>query len=100
MPEAPVPDAYWVADQSTAGTSTSSVSVRGVVGNAIPLQPSSRRIKFLIEWRDRTIPIVLTETETIGSVNVTVKVLNPTASMSDQNRISPFDINTISSTDK
>lgn len=68
MPEAPVPDAYWVADQSTAGTSTSSVSVRGVVGNAIPLQPSSRRIKFLIEWRDRTIPIVLTETETIGTI--------------------------------
>jgi len=41
-----------------------------VVGNAIPLCPSSRRIKFLIEWRDKTIPVTLDDSETIGIVRV------------------------------
>ena len=76
MPEAPVPDATWVTDQFSGGATISSVSVGEVIGNAIPLQPSSRRIKFLIEWKERTIPIVLDETETIGTVDV-VEVLNP-----------------------
>ena len=77
MPEAPVPDATWVTDQFSGGATISSVSVGEVIGNAIPLQPSSRRIKFLIEWKERTIPIVLDETETIGTVDVVVEVLNP-----------------------
>ena len=75
MPEAPVPDATWVTDQFSGGATISSVSVGEVIGNAIPLQPS-RRIKFLIEWKERTLPIVLDETETIGTVDVIVEVLN------------------------
>ena len=69
FPEAPVPDAPLVTDQSSATSSISSISVGEVVGTAIPLRPSSRRIKFLIEWRERTIPIVLDDSETIGTVS-------------------------------
>lgn len=70
LPEAPVADESLVTDQSSAVPSVASVSVGEVVGNAIPLHPSSRRIKFLIEWKDKTIPITLDDSETIGIVRV------------------------------
>ena len=70
MPEAPIADESLVTDQSSAVPSVASVSVGEVVGNAIPLRPSSRRIKFLIEWRDKTIPVTLDDSETIGIVRV------------------------------
>ncbi|XP_078352953.1 FAS-associated factor 1-like [Oculina patagonica] len=68
LPEAPVADEPLVTDHSSAGPSIASVSVGEVVGNAIPLRPSSRRIKFLIEWREQTIPIVLDDSETIATI--------------------------------
>ena len=70
LPEAPVVDEPLVTDQSSAVPSIASISVGEVVGNAIPLRPSSRRIKFLIEWREKTIPIVLDDSETIGMIIV------------------------------
>ena len=70
MPEAPIDDVSLVTDQSSAVPSVASVSVGEIVGNAIPLRPSSRRIKFLIEWRDKTIPVTLDDSETIGIVRV------------------------------
>lgn len=70
VPEAPIVDESLVTDQSSAVPSVASVSVGEVVGNAIPLCPSSRRIKFLIEWRDKTIPVTLDDSETIGIVRV------------------------------
>ena len=70
MPEAPIDDVSLVTDQSSALPSVASVSVGEIVGNAIPLRPSSRRIKFLIEWRDKTIPVTLDDSETIGIVRV------------------------------
>ena len=70
LPEAPVADDSLATDQSSAVPSVAPVSVGEVVGNAIPLHPSSRRIKFLIEWRDQTIPITLDDSETIGIVRV------------------------------
>ena len=69
LPDAPVVDESLVTDQSSVVPSIASVSVGEVVGNAIPLRPSSRRIKFLIEWREKTIPIVLDDSETIGNVS-------------------------------
>lgn len=72
MPEPPIADESLVTDQSSAVPSIASVSVGEVVGNAIPLQPSSRRIKFLIEWREKTIPITLDDSETIGIIRVFV----------------------------
>ena len=68
MPEVPIADESLVTDQSSAVPSVASGSVGEVVGNAIPLRPSSRRIKFLIEWREKTIPITLDDHETIGIV--------------------------------
>ncbi|KAJ7386458.1 pre-rRNA processing and 40S ribosomal subunit assembly, partial [Desmophyllum pertusum] len=68
LPETPIADESLVTDHSSAVPSIASVSVGEVVGNAIPLRPSSRRIKFLIEWRERTIPIVLDDTETLGTI--------------------------------
>jgi len=46
----------------------SSVSVGEVVGRSIPVQQPLRRVKFLVEWRDQTIPIVLEDSETIGNL--------------------------------
>ena len=57
-----------VADQPSVLPSIASVSVGEIVGRAIPLQKPSRRIKFLIEWREQTIPIVLDDSETLGTV--------------------------------
>ena len=70
LPAAPIDDGSLLTDQSSAVPSVASVSVGEVVGNAMPLRPSSRRIKFLIEWRDKTIPITLDDGETIGIVRV------------------------------
>ena len=70
LPVAPIDDESLGTDQSSTVPSVASVSVGEVVGNAMPLHPSSRRIKFLIEWRDRTIPITLDDSETIGIVRV------------------------------
>ena len=72
LPEAHIDDESLVTDQSSAvpPVASESVSVGEVVGNAIPLCPSSRRIKFLIEWRDKTIPITLDDSETIGTCTV------------------------------
>ena len=70
LPEAHIDDESLVTDQSSAVPPVASVSVGEVVGNAIPLRPSSRRIKFLIEWRDKTIPITLDDSETIGTCTV------------------------------
>ena len=75
LPEVPKNDESLVTDQSSAVPSVASVSVGEVVGNAIPLHPSSRRIKFLIEWRDKTIPITLDDSETIGIVRVLIFTL-------------------------
>ena len=50
LPGPPIDDGSLVTDQSSAVPSVASVSVGEVVGNAVPLRPSSRRIKFLIEW--------------------------------------------------
>ena len=74
LPEAHIDDESLVTDQSSAvpPVASESVSVGEVVGNAIPLCPSSRRIKFLIEWRDKTIPITLDDSETIGIVRVLI----------------------------
>ena len=57
-----------VTDQSSMVPSIASVSVGEVVGRSIPLQKPARRIRFLIEWREQTIPIVLDDTETLGTV--------------------------------
>ena len=75
FPEVPINDESLVTDRSSAVPSVASVSVGEVVGNAIPLHPSSRRIKFLIEWRDKTIPITLDDSETIGIVRVLIFTL-------------------------
>ena len=72
FPAAPIDDGSLLTDQSSAVPSVASVSVGEVVGNAMPLRPSSRRIKFLIEWRDKTIPITLDDSETIGIVMVLI----------------------------
>ena len=45
-----------------------SISVDEVVGRSIPLQQPGRRVKFLVEWRDQTIPVVLEDSETIGNL--------------------------------
>ena len=70
MPEVPIADESLVTDQSSAVPSVASVSVGEVIGNTLPLRPSSRRIKFLIEWREKTIPITLDDSETIGIVQL------------------------------
>ena len=62
MPEAPAMEEHYpTSDQP-------SVSVGGVVGRSIPVQQPLRRVKFLVEWRDQTIPIVLEDNETIGNL--------------------------------
>lgn len=63
----PVDDHSPVTDQSLI-PSVASVSVGDIVGRSIPVQNPPRRIKFLIEWRDRTIPIVLDDNETLGTI--------------------------------
>lgn len=68
FPEVPtVHDHSSVTDQPSMVPSVASVSVSEVVGKAVPIQKPSRRKKFLIEWREKTIPIVLDDTETLGT---------------------------------
>ncbi|XP_073259485.1 FAS-associated factor 1-like isoform X1 [Porites lutea] len=62
MPEAPAMEEHYPASDQP------SVSVGEVVGRSIPVQQPLRRVKFLVEWRDQTIPIVLEDSETIGTI--------------------------------
>ena len=62
MPEAPAMEEHYPASDQP------SVSVGEVVGRSIPVQHPLRRVKFLVEWRDQTIPIVLEDSETIGNL--------------------------------
>lgn len=63
-----VDDHSCITNQLSMVPSIASVSVGEVVGRALPLQKPPRILKFLIEWREQTIPIVLDENETLGTV--------------------------------
>ena len=62
MPEAPAIEEHYPASDQPL------VSVGEVVGRSIPVQQPARRVKFLVEWRDQTIPIVLEDSDTIGNL--------------------------------
>ena len=62
MPEASAMEEHYPASDQP------SVSVGEVVGRSIPGQQPLRRVKFLVEWRDQTIPIVLEDSDTIGNL--------------------------------
>lgn len=62
MPEAPA------MEEHSPASDQPSISVDEVVGRSIPLQQPGRRVKFLVEWRDQTIPVVLEDSETIGNL--------------------------------
>ncbi|XP_015752631.1 PREDICTED: FAS-associated factor 1-like [Acropora digitifera] len=62
----PVDDFPAVIAQSSV-PSVASVSVDNV-GRSFPPQNPPRRVKFLIEWKEHTIPVVLDDTETLGSI--------------------------------
>lgn len=64
----PVDDFPAVIAQSSV-PSVASVSVDNV-GRSFPPQNPPRRVKFLIEWKEHTIPVVLDDTETLGTVAV------------------------------
>ena len=64
----PVDDFPAVIAQSSV-PSVASVSVDNV-GRSFPPQNPPRRVKFLIEWKEHTIPVVLDDTETLGKVAV------------------------------
>ena len=55
-------------EHSPVSDQPSIISVGEVVGRSIPLQQPTRRVKFLVEWRDQTIPVVLEDGETIGNL--------------------------------
>ena len=64
----PVNDFPAVIAQSSV-PSVASVSVDNV-GRSFSPQNPPRRVKFLIEWKEHTIPVVLDDTETLGTVTV------------------------------
>ena len=41
-------------------------SLPEVIGRSLPLHHPPRSLKFLVEWKDRTIPVVLDDVETVG----------------------------------
>lgn len=64
----PVDDFPAVIAQSSV-PSVASVSVENI-GRSFSPQNQPRRVKFLIEWKEHTIPVILDDTETLGKVVV------------------------------
>ena len=68
-----------IAGPSLAGPSSvptvDSLSVSEAAGHSMPLRHPARRLKFLIEWREKTIVIVLEDSETVGIMNICFNAL-------------------------
>ncbi|XP_048579867.1 FAS-associated factor 1 [Nematostella vectensis] len=39
-----------------------------IIGESVPLHHPPRRVKFLVEWKDQTIPVVLDDTDSVGTI--------------------------------
>ncbi|EDO48162.1 predicted protein [Nematostella vectensis] len=41
-----------------------------IIGESVPLHHPPRRVKFLVEWKDQTIPVVLDDTDSVGKYSL------------------------------
>jgi hypothetical protein len=61
-----------ITNLSSSPTPTPEVEI---IGQSVPLHHPQRRVKFLIEWKDKTLTVILDDSETVGMLNSLLLVL-------------------------